>query len=106
MIDLSKNVNPYYPKKNMVNFLKHQVNLIYNYPPKHVEFKNEDVQQVFQVKNTNVMVTSGTMDAIDLILRSLDKKTVGYIKPTFWGISHLAIKNDYKIIEDVDEKTK
>ena len=43
MIDLSKNTNPYCPSKDMLKFLRKNINEIENYSDKYVEIGESDI---------------------------------------------------------------
>ena len=90
MIDLSKNTNPYYPKNKMIKFLKKNIEkaLLYLSPTPILE--KENYFNRFNVKNNNIMLTSGSMNGLNIILKSLNKTKAGYFNPTFWGFDYNA----------------
>ena len=45
----------------------------------------------------NIIATSGTMDAMNVILKTLKLKKLGMYTPTFWGIEYNAKLNGYDI---------
>ena len=50
MIDLSKNTNPYYPKKNMISYLKKNIINIKKYSERHVKIKNSYFLLIYNKK--------------------------------------------------------
>lgn len=99
MIDLSKNTNPYYPNKKMFKYMKKNIKKIKNYSDKYIEVKDESFLEKYKLTPENIIVTEGTLGAMDLILRQYEKKSVGMFNPTFWGLKELAKKNDKKLVE-------
>lgn len=99
MIDLSKNTNPYFPNKKMLKYLKRNISIIKNYSDKHVRNFNNDFLKKYGINNKNILITNGTMDAMDLILKTYRYKTIGLFDPTFWGIKELAKINNNKIVQ-------
>lgn len=99
MIDLSSNINPFYPTKNMYLYLHRNLNKIKKYSNKHIDVSDDGVLNKYNLKNDNVLVTSGTLGAMDLILRTNTGKNIGLFNPTFWGIREIAKINNNSINE-------
>lgn len=99
MIDLSKNTNPYCPSKDMLKFLRKNINEIENYSDKYVEIGETDILTKYNLRKENIIITNGTLGAMDLILRVHQNKTVGLFNPTFWGIKEIAKINNNSIVE-------
>lgn len=96
MIELSKNINPYYPTKKILKELKKSVNYIDNYPDKHLSSSTNICIGDIYIRQDALVITNGTLDAMDLILKEKNQKIIGYFDPTFWGIENIALKNNYK----------
>lgn len=99
MVDLSKNTNPYYPTKKMIHFLQNNIYKINSYPTCDSEEIIKKIATAFTVNEKNVFISLGTLESMNIILKLLNKKTIGIFVPTFWGIKFFAKKNNYKIIE-------
>ena len=99
MIDLSKDINPFFPTKKMVYFLKKNILNIKYYPNKNMlSFDSKKINGYFD--NDNIVITNGTLYAMDLILKTYNKKIIGIFDPTFWGIKKVSTINKYNIIEE------
>ena len=94
-INLSTNENPYFPTKKMYSTLGETLNKINTYPSSNSEDVSKVIAQVFGLNCDNILITSGTMEGMDITLKAFDKKKIGYLSPTFWGISYCAKKNKY-----------
>ena len=99
MIDLSSNINPFYPTKKMNLYLHRNLNKNKKYSNKHIDVSDDGVLNKYNLKNDNVLVTSGTLGAMDLILRTNTGKNIGLFNPTFWGIREIAKINNNSINE-------
>lgn len=95
LIDLSKNKNPYYPTRTMLSYLKKNIKYISKYPE---QYTNVEGFGFFKsVNNEHINVVNGTLEGMDLLLKCLQKDTIGVFKPTFWGITYVAERNKYNI---------
>lgn len=96
MIDLSKNTNPFYPNKRILKVMKKKVSDIKHYPESVISVDKIKFAGKYLLVN-NILATSGTMDAMNVILKTLKLKRLGIYSPTFWGIEYNAELNDYDI---------
>ncbi len=96
MIDLSKNTNPFYPNKKILQVMKKTVSDIKNYPESIVTVDKTKFLGKYLLKN-NIIATNGTMDAMNVILKTLKLKKIGMYSPTFWGIEYNSKLNGYDI---------
>ena len=99
MIDLSKNTNCFYPNKRIYETLKNGVDNIKSYANDYVKIENTKFLKKYNISSNNTVVTNGTMEAMDLVLRSLELNILGIFNPTFWGIKEAAEKNCYSLVE-------
>lgn len=100
MIDLSKNQNPYYPTKKIYRKLRKEVRSVKVYAEDYVKMELPKTINEKKISAKNLLVTNGTMEAMDLILFAEKKKIIGFMEPTFWGIKTASNRNSYKIIEE------
>lgn len=100
MIDLSKNQNPYYPTNKIYKKIKKAVKNIKFYAEDYVKISLPKTFEDKKLTAQNFLITNGTMEAMDLILFAKNKKTIGFMKPTFWGIKTASKRNSYEIIEE------
>ncbi len=96
MIDLSKNTNPFYPNKKILKIMKKTVFNIKSYPESVITINKINFLNKYLLKN-NIIATNGTMDAMNVILKTLNLKKLGIYSPTFWGIEYNAKLNGYDI---------
>ena len=96
MIDLSNNTNPFYPNKKILKVMKKTIADIKHYPELVITVDEINFLGKYLLKN-NIIATSGTMDAMNVILKTLKLKKLGFYTPTFWGIEYNAELNKYDI---------
>ena len=99
MIDLSKNENPYLPNKQILNFMKKNIHLIAKYPTSNSNDVIKTITQYFGIHPDFCCLTTGTLEGMELILKTLNKKSLALFIPTFWGMKFLANKLNYDIKE-------
>ena len=80
MIDLSKNQNPYYPTKKIYRKLKKEVKSIKFYSEDYVKISLSKTSGNRRITERNILITNGTMEAMDLILFAKKKKKIGWIR--------------------------
>lgn len=97
--DLSKNKNPYLPTKREINNLKKNIKLITVYPQKQIEVYEQKLTKELNVNKNQLVLTSGTMEAMNIILNKYKFNTSCVLKPTFWGMEYLSSLNNIKTIE-------
>ncbi len=98
-LDLSKNKNPYLPTKKSLKKLKQKIDLITFYPSKRIETYEQKLSEDLKVKKNQIILTAGTMEAMNLIIDRYKFKTAGILNPTFWGINYISLLNDVKVIK-------
>lgn len=99
MVDLSQNTNPYFPKWKHFNYLKHHISIISKYPSSTSENVEKIIAEALNLNVHCVKLVSGTMEGMELILKVLHKKSIGFFSPTFWGIMYVAEKENYQVLE-------
>lgn len=100
MIELSKNKNPYFPTEEMYNFLSKKVKYISNYPSANLKNCENLFSRILNIPGDNIKIVNGTMEGMDVLLKALNKSSIGIFNPTFWGIKYVVEKNGYTIIEE------
>lgn len=104
LCDLSKNKNPYLPTKKEINNIRENTKLMTVYPQKKLEVYEQKLAEEFNVENNQLVLTSGTMEAINIILNKYKFNTSCVLKPTFWGMEYISSLNNVKAIEiNVDD---
>ena len=96
MIDLYKNTNPFYPNKRILKVMKKTILNIKHYPEPIITVDETTFFGKYLLKS-NIIATGGTMDAMNVILKTLNLKKLGIYSPTFWGIEYNAKLNGYDI---------
>lgn len=97
MIDLSKNGNPFLPNKKVFSILNSIVPNVSKYPTSNSENIEKIIANWLRIKPENCCISNGTMEGMDVLLKCLNKKTIGLFDPTFWGITYNSDKNNYRI---------
>lgn len=98
--DLSKNSNPYYPTFKLKRLLRKQIKKIGQYPNANSELLEVNLSETFKIEPNNILLTNGSLEGMDLILKRFSQKKIGIFSPTFWGISVLAKKNQCEIYSE------
>lgn len=116
MIDLSKNINPYYPSSTIKKHLMNTISKVNCYPHKNNNYVNQLLSKYFNINEENIVLSNGTLDAFDRLIKILKTKKVGFLIPTFWGMQSIAdingcqlincyFKNDYSL-KDISNLSK
>lgn len=100
MVDLSKNINPYFPTRKMKAHLRKCVDNVCFYPDKIADEYEKIISNYFDIGYRNVFLANGTLGAFDMLLKYGNFKRIGFLNPTFWGMQELAKTNNCKIIEE------
>lgn len=98
-LDLSKNKNPYLPTKKSLKKLKKNIELISVYPCKKIETYEQKLAEDLKVKKNQIILTTGTMEAMNLIIDKYKFKIAGVLNPTFWGFDYISLLNNIKVIK-------
>lgn len=96
-IDFSENRNVFMPSEKMKNCLFEAVQKIFEYPDYKNLKVNDAIAKYFGVPYENVSVTNGSMEAINLLVKVLEKKSATLFKPTFWGYEDALKRFGYNI---------
>ena len=105
-INLATNCNPYMPNLSLKLFLARNLFRISQYPSANVDEISYKLAKVLNLPQNTVVVVNGTMEAIDFILKTLNKKKLGFFSPTFWGAEFLSHKYNYQIVKyELDKYT-
>lgn len=96
-IDFSENRNIFMPNNKMKKCLLKALKKVFEYP----DYKNTEVNgaivDYFDVAYNNVSVTNGSMEAINLLTKVLNKNNATLFKPTFWGYEDALIRYGYNV---------
>ncbi len=96
-LDFSENRNIFMPTHNMKKCLLKILKKVFEYPDYTNKRVNESISYYFDVPYDNLTITNGSMEAINLLLKVLNKNNATIFKPTFWGYEDALIRNNYKI---------
>ncbi|ANC23018.1 hypothetical protein WR52_30390 (plasmid) [Bacillus cereus] len=97
MINLSENINFLYPNQETINEFKNSIELINNYPElKNIKL-NKLVANQLDVLDNQLIITNGSLEAIDYFFKLNSQKTIGILQPTFWGYENCAVRNGCKV---------
>lgn len=99
--DLSKNINPYFPSYKLKKLLKRQIKNVCKYPSKDNDLSVIKLAKAFEIEKNNIVLTLGSLDGMNIILKEFISRKIGILSPTFWGISELAKKNNCKIYSEI-----
>lgn len=98
-IILCNNLNPYLPNKKMRLKLASNVKLLKTYPTATSNKVNRVISDKLSVPIETTIVTNGSTEAFDYLLRIPDIKKVGIFTPTFWGYESACKRNNCEIIK-------
>ena len=70
MIDLSSNINPFYPTKNMYLYLHRNLNKIKKYSNKHIDVSDDGVLNKYHLPLAPWYMTDRVTDSIKSFLRA------------------------------------
>lgn len=99
MINLSENINFLYPNKKTINLLKDQIEIIKNYPSKKNDYLYSLMHRQLSLGENQMIITNGSLEAIDIFFKMNSGKRVGILQPTFWGYKNCAVRNSCRIVE-------
>lgn len=98
-IILSNNLNPFLPNKTMRFKLASNVNLLKTYPTATSNKVNRVISDKLNVPIETIIVTNGSTEAFDYLLRISNIKKVGIFTPTFLGYESACKRNNCDIIK-------
>lgn len=98
-IILCNNLNPYLPDKKMRFKLASNVKLLKTYPTATSNKVNRVISDKLNVPIETTIVTNGSTEAFDYLLRIPNIKKVGIFTPTFWGYESACKRNNCDIIK-------
>ncbi len=98
-IILCNNLNPYLPNKQMILNLASNVKLLKTYPTATSNKVNRVISDKLSVPIETTIVTNGSTEAFDYLLRIPNIKKVGIFTPTFWGYESACKRNNCDIIK-------
>ena len=97
-LNFAENRNVYMPNEQMKNALKEANKYIYNYP----DYKNTEINKslslYFDINEENFIITKGSLEGINFLVRMFHKKKVSLFEPTFWGFKDSLIRNGVESI--------
>lgn len=99
LIDLSKNLNPYMPTREMCKHFRNNTIMISHYPSMRIKDLTSKIADQFRICVDNICLNIGSLEGMGLLLKILSKKSIGLFSPTFSGMKNHAEKQNYKITE-------
>ena len=97
-LNFAENRNVYMPNKEMEKALQEAIKHIYEYPDyKNIEI-NKSISKYFNINKENFIITKGSLEGINHLVRIFIKKKISLFEPTFWGFKDSLIRNDVKLI--------
>lgn len=98
-IILCNNLNPFLPTRKMIFKLALKMKLLRNYPSATSNKINKVVSDQLNIPIKSVIITNGSTEAFDYILRALEVKKVGIFSPTFWGYESACKRNNCEVVK-------
>ena len=98
-IILCNNLNPYLPDKKMKLRLASSINLLKTYPTATSNKINRIISDKLKIPIETTIVTNGSTEAFDYLLRIPKVKKVGIFTPTFWGYESACKRNNCEVIK-------
>ena len=81
-LDFSENRNIFMPTHNMKKCLLKILKKVFEYPDYTNKRVNESISYYFDVPYDNLTITNGSMEAINLLVKVLERKNATLFKPT------------------------
>lgn len=85
MINISENKNPYMPSFHMKLTLLKATFFAKNYPSRFNEEIAEKISSKVCCDKENILVTNGSLEGLDILLRTFSLERATIYTPTFWG---------------------
>lgn len=103
-LNFAENRNVYMPSKEMKDALKEANNHIYEYPDYKNIIINKNIAEFFNINLENFIITKGSLEGINFLVRLFYKKKISLFEPTFWGFKDSIIRNEVEFfnIEHLD----
>lgn len=98
-IILCNNLNPFLPSKKMIFKLASNMKSLKNYPSATSSKINRVISDKLKVPIETTIVTNGSTEAFDYLLRIPSIEKVGIFTPTFWGYESACKRNNREIIK-------
>lgn len=98
-IILCNNLNPFLPNKKIIFKLASNMKSLKNYPSATSSKINRVISDKLKVPIETTIVTNGSTEAFDYLLRIPSIEKVGIFTPTFWGYESACKRNNRKIIK-------
>ena len=96
-IDFSENRNIFMPNIQMKKSLLRAVQKVFEYPDYKNTAVNSAIAGYFDISCDNASITNGSMEAINLLVKVLERKNATLFKPTFWGDEDALIRYKYNV---------
>ena len=91
---LCNNLNPYLPTKRMVKKIASNAKLINSYPTATSIRIKRIIADKLNIPVGSVILTNGSTEAFDYLLKMQNCKKIGIFPPTFWGYEGACKRND------------
>lgn len=98
-IILCNNLNPFLPNKKMKFKLALNIQLLKTYPTAVSNKVNRVISDTLNIPIETIIVTNGSTEAFDYLLRIHSIKKCGIFIPTFWGYESACKRNNCDIIK-------
>ena len=98
-IILCNNLNPFLPNKKMISKLKSNMKSLKNYPSATSSKINRVISDKLNIPIETTIITNGSTEAFDYLLRIPNIKKVGIFTPTFWGYESACKRNNRELIK-------
>lgn len=99
IINLSENVNPYFPSLCMRTELKDNSDILLDYPENKDIKLRKIIGEFFKLNENYILFTNGAMEAIHILVEHFVDEIACLITPTFWGIADRLRKLNKPFIE-------
>jgi len=99
VIILCNNLNPFLPTKKMIFKLALKIKLLRDYPSATTGKVNKVISDQLNIPIGTIVLTNGSTEAFDYVLRLPEVKKVGIFLPTFWGYESACERNNCEVIK-------
>lgn len=98
-IILCNNLNPFLPTKRMFFELALKIKLLRDYPSATSGKISRIISDRLNIPIESIILTNGSTEAFDYVLRLPEIKKVGIFSPTFWGYESACKRNNCEVIK-------